>query len=67
MGTGKTIQKNDTALWFNNIINEWKKLIKNLGKSYVLKEGLISQSLLVYNLLRKVVGAENSDLPSVKY
>lgn len=31
------------------------------------KEGLISQSLLVYNLLRKVVGAENSDLPSVKY
>lgn len=40
MGTGKTIQKNDTALWFNNIINEWKKLIKNLGKSYVLKRGI---------------------------
>ena len=33
----------------------------------IRKEGLISQSLLVYNLLRKVVGGENSDLPSVKY
>ena len=30
------------------------------------KEGLISQPLLVYNLLRKVVGGENSDLPSVR-
>lgn len=30
------------------------------------KEGLISQPLMVYNLLRKVVGGENSDLPSVR-
>ena len=29
------------------------------------QEGLISQSLLLYNLFRKVVGSENSDLPSV--
>jgi hypothetical protein len=29
------------------------------------KDRLISQSLLLYNLFRKAVGSENSDLPSV--